>query len=267
MTESESTSGFTSDSARHWPDPHVVGPRARFGVIIPSTNTTVEQDLTWVRPEGASFHYGRMYIENPAIGSNEKFGELILQIRASITAAVRDVITCKPTYMLMGMSAETFWGGVAGNAAFEQRIADQTGGLRVSTGAASCRAALERFGARRIAVFSPYQPIADEQVGGYFREAGFDVRAITGLRCQTATAIAEVGPTQIAETVAAIDSPEVDAIVQVGTNLSFVHQAAALERELGKPVVAINMATLWHALRANGIDDRFQGFGRILSEF
>ena len=77
----------------------------------------------------------------------------------------------------------------------------------------------------------------------------------------------EVGRTQIAETVAAIDSPEVDAIVQVGTNLSFVRQAAELERELGKPVVAINMATLWHALRANGIDDRFQGFGRILSEF
>mgnify|MGYP003332608967 FL=1 len=248
-------------------DSHVVGPRTRFGVIIPSTNTTVEQDLTWVRPEGVSFHYGRMYIENPSISSNEQFSELILQIRASITTAVRDVITCKPTYMLMGMSAETFWGGVAGNAAFEQRIADQTGGLRVSTGAASCRAALEKFGARRIAVFSPYQPIADQQVGEFFREAGFDLKAITGLRCQTATAIAEVGRTQIAETIAAIDSAEVDAIVQVGTNLSFVHQAAEIEASLGKPVIAINMATLWHALRANGIDDRFDGFGRLLSEF
>ena len=248
-------------------EPYVVGPRARFGVIIPSTNTTVEQDLTWVRPDGVSFHYGRMYIENPGIDSNEKFSELILQIRASITTAVRDVITCKPSYMLMGMSAETFWGGLAGNTAFEKRISDQTGGLRVSTGAASCRAALEKFGAKRIAVFSPYQPIADEQVGSFFREAGFDVRAITGLRCVTATAIAEVGAAQIADTVAAIDSAEVDAIVQVGTNLSFVHQAAALERELGKPVVAINMATLWHALRANDIDDRFSGFGRLLEEF
>ena len=250
-----------------WPDAHVVGPRARFAVIVPSTNTTVEQDLTWIRPEGVSFHYGRMYIENPVITSNELFTGLIQQIRGSITTAVRDVLTCKPSYMLMGMSAETFWGGVAGNAAFEQRISDQTGGLRVSTGAASCRAALEKFGARRISVFSPYQPIADEQVGTYFREAGFDVRAITGLRCETATAIAEVGPTQIAETVAMLDSPEVDAIVQVGTNLSFVHQAAELERTLGKPVVAINVATLWHALRANGIDDTIPGFGRILSEF
>jgi maleate isomerase len=245
---------------------HVVGPRARFGVIIPSTNTVVEQDLTWVRPQGVSFHYGRMYIARPGLADNAQFQELIGQIRESITVAVRDVITCKPNYMLMGMSAETFWGGVAGNVAFEQRITEQSGGLRVSTGARSCTEALRAFGASRISVFSPYQPIADEQVGTYFREAGFDVRAITGLRCATATAIAEVGGDQIRATVDALDSPEVDAIVQVGTNLSFVHQAAALEAELGKPVIAINMATLWHALRANDIDDRFQGFGRLLAE-
>ncbi|MEL7209969.1 MAG: arylmalonate decarboxylase, partial [Actinomycetota bacterium] len=58
----------------------------------------------------------------------------------------------------------------------------------------------------------------------------------------------------------------VDAIVQVGTNLSFVQQAAALEAELGKPVVAINVATLWHALRSTGVDDRIAGFGSLLGE-
>lgn len=247
--------------------PYVVGPLARFGVIIPSTNTVVEQDFTWIQPEGVSFHYGRMYIARPGLADNDAFEELLLQIRESITTAVRDIVTCKPNYMLMGMSAETFWGGIAGNAAFEERIREQSGGLGVSTGAASCRAALNAFGAKRIVVFSPYQPVADRQVGDYFREAGFDVRAISGLRCQTATAIAEVGADEIAEMVASLDSPEVDAIVQVGTNLSFVHQAATLEHTLAKPVISINMATLWHALRANGIHQQFSGFGRLLSEF
>ena len=36
---------------------------------------------------------------------------------------------------------------------------------------------------------------------------------------------------------------------------------------LGKPVIAINTATYWHALRANGIADRLAGFGRLLEEF
>lgn len=244
---------------------NVIGPRARFGVIAPSTNTTVEADLWMIRPTDVSFHTGRMYIGSPVIQSNEDFEALIGQIRESINTAVRDVLTCFPTYMLMGMSAETFWGGVKGNQAFIDRIR-QMSGLDVSTGASSCRAALEHFGAERISVFSPYQPIADEQVGEYFREAGFDVAEITGLRCPSATAIAEVGDGVVARTVEQIDRGDVDAIVQVGTNLSFVEQAAALESELGKPVIAINVATLWHSLRACGIDDRIEGFGRILEE-
>ena len=256
------------DPLNHRDDDHVVGPRARFGVIAPSTNTVVEQDLARLDLDGVSFHTGRMYIEHPGLASDEDFEALLVQIRGSIEVVVRDVLTARPTAMLMGMSAETFWGGVAGNAAFEERISERSAGLPVTTGAASCRAALEAFGAERIAVFSPYQPIADRQVGTYFREAGFDVAAITGLRCSSATSIAAVGPTRIAEVIDEIggDHDDVDAIVQVGTNLSFVDQAALLERELAKPVIAINMATLWHALRSNGLADRVGGVGRLLAE-
>ena len=42
--------------------------------------------------------------------------------------------------------------------------------------------------------------------------------------------------------------------------------AATMEEELDKPVIAINAATYWHALRVNGIEDRMQGFGRLLME-
>ena len=33
---------------------------------------------------------------------------------------------------------------------------------------------------------------------------------------------------------------------------------------LGKPVIAINTATYWHALRAQGINDKVAGFGNLL---
>jgi maleate isomerase len=246
--------------------PDVTGWRAKIAAIVPSTNTVVEHDLAVLRPPGVTFHAGRMLITEPDLGSDADFTALLTQIRASITDAVDSVMTCKPDYMLMGMSAETFWGGVAGNAAFEQRIHDQTG-LRVSTGARSCSEALQRFGAKRISVFSPYQPIADVEVGRFFTEAGFDVAAITGLRCKSATAIAEVTPAEIGETIRAIDAPDVDAVVQVGTNLSFVAQADALEGYLGKPVIAINAATLWHTLRTLGFDDRIEGAGSLLRQF
>lgn len=242
-----------------------VGPRGRMAVIVPSTNTVVEHDLAMIRPEGVTFHAGRMYIENPNLGSDEDFEALLGEIRQSIVTAIRDVVTAKPTHMLMGMSAETFWGGVEGNRSFEARVRDQSG-LEVSTGASACRDALGAFGAERIAVFSPYQPVADRQVSTFFTEAGFSVAAVTGLRCNSATSIAEVHPPELATVIEQINDDTVDAIVQVGTNLSFVSQAAELERELGKPVLAINVATLWHALRATGVDDQIEGYGRILAE-
>jgi len=38
------------------------------------------------------------------------------------------------------------------------------------------------------------------------------------------------------------------------------------ERWLGKPVLAINAAALWPALRTNGIPDQIRGFGSLLRE-
>ena len=206
-----------------------------------------------------------MYIPNPVMGDDNDFQALLGQIRASIDTAVRDVLTAEPDRMVMGMSAETFWGGVVGNAAFERRLRERTG-LPVTTGASSCRAALRELGCRRIAVFSPYQPVADREVGRFFAEAGFDVAAVRGLRCPTAMDIARVPDARLRETVAELDAPDVEAIVQVGTNLSFVALADALETELGKPVVAINAATLWHALREHGLDDRIDGACALLRE-
>src|SRR5262245_52908636 len=246
--------------------PDAVGYRKKFGVIVPSTNTVVEADYNRMAPHGVTLHTGRMYIERPAMDSDAAFQAVLEQIRASIGVAIRDVMTCQPDYMIMGMSSETFWGGVAGNARFIERVRAQSG-LDVSTGASACRAALERLGVTRIAVLSPYQAIADQQVTGFFEESGFKVVRFKGLRCQTATSIAEVTEAPLRGILAQeLDDPGVEAIVQVGTNLSMVRLADEAERWLGKPVLAINAVTLWHALRANGIPDRFSGCGSLLRD-
>ncbi|GAB4586552.1 maleate cis-trans isomerase family protein [Nocardia sp. IFM 10818] len=244
---------------------NAVGTRAVFGVVVPSTNTVVEHDYWRAGLPGIAYRAGSMYIPNPVMGDDADFRALLGQIRASIDTAVRDVLTAEPERLVMGMSAETFWGGVAGNAAFEQRLRDRSG-LPITTGASACRAALRELGCHRIAVFSPYQPIADLEVGRFFTEAGFDVAAITGLRCPSAMDIARVGAERLREVVAELDGPDIEAIVQVGTNLSFVALADRLEAELGKPVIAINAATLWHALRDHGFDDRIEGAGLLLRE-
>jgi maleate isomerase len=246
--------------------PDAVGFRAKFGVIIPSTNTVVEHDYSLMRPPGVTFHFGRMYIGDATADDDDAFERLIEQIRASTAVAVRDVMTAEPDYMVMGMSAETFWGGAEGNVRFTERIRSLSG-LDVSTGADACRRAGDLLELERIAVLTPYQAVGDEQVRRFFGEVGFDVRRVKGLRCPTATAIAAVCEPELRHALRDIDGDDIDAIIQVGTNLSMLRLADEAERWLEKPVLAINAVTVWHALRANSFDDRLQGFGSLLREY
>jgi maleate isomerase len=240
-------------------------PRAQFGLILPSTNTVVETEFNWMRVEGVSWHSGRIFIPDPELNDDASFVRFLENLRTEIGSAVRGVMTAKPDYLVMGMSAETFWGGKDGAAHFEAWM-QELSGLDVTTGAAACRAALDVYGAKRIGVITPYQPVGDEQVRDFFEQMGYDVAAVHGLKCDSATSIADVTPEEISEAFRFVDGPDVDLLIQAGTNLPAAKVAAQMEVELGKPVLAINTATVWHAYRTNGITDRVEGFGSLLAE-
>ncbi len=244
-----------------------LGWRRKFGVLAPSTNTIVEPDFYAMRVPGVTAHFSRIHIRNQDLSSDDAFEALLGQIRAEIYHAIERVMTAEVQYMVMGMSAETFWEGVEGNRRFVQDIREAANGLQVATGAEACERALKLFGARKIGVITPYQPIGDRNVVRFFNELGFEVVNIKGLRCPTAVSIAHVTEAELRGALMDINSPEVDALVQVGTNLSMVRLADEAERWLGKPVIAINAATWWLALRENGITDKLHGFGQLLREF
>ena len=243
-----------------------IGYRARVGVVIPSTNTAVEYDLGKISLPGVTWHPGRFFVESPALDTDDAFLAFLEFIRTVIPIAVRDLLTCAPTAVMLGMSAETFWRGLAGNEEFIRRVKEQIGDIPLTTGAAACVDALHTFGARRLGVLTPYQPIGDENVRAFFGDMDFDVRKIVGLRCATATSIAHTPRTEVFEAVRELEAAGVDAIVQVGTNLSAVDIFPTLEHQLGKPVIPINIANAWHTLRTLGIQDQIAGMGLLFEE-
>ncbi|MBD2516658.1 arylmalonate decarboxylase [Nostoc sp. FACHB-973] len=243
-----------------------LGWRKKFGVLAPSTNTIVEPDFHTMAVPGVTSHMSRIHIRDQDLSSDEKMLRILQEIDNEILFAVDRVMTAGIDYLIMGMSAETFWGGIEGNIAFTKRLEDYTG-LQVATGASACQAALEAFKINKIAVITPYQAVADDKLRSFFSDIGVEVVRLKGLRCSTAIAIAEVSEDTLRNYLMEIDGDDVDGIVQMGTNLSMLRLADEAERWLKKPVIAINAATWWYALRHNNIGDRLYGCGRLLREF
>lgn len=241
-----------------------LGWRKKFGVIAPSTNTSVQPEFDDMRPIGVTNHMGRIHIPDDPVDSDDDFNRLMDNVRAEMFQALDRVMTCQPDYIVMGMSAETFWDGKDGSDVLKAKVEEHCG-IGVSMGSDACQAAIRSYGdIKRIAVVTPYMPVGDENVRRFFGDCGFEVQAIEGLKCKSPRLIAHVQPDELIAACRKLDDPAVECIIQVGTNLAFGKVAAEAERWLDKPVLAINTCTYWHALRANGIADKIDGYGSLL---
>ena len=249
------------------PKPDSLGYRKLFGVLGPSTNTVVQPDFDDMRVHGVTNHYSRIVVEDAQAISDETFMAGTLEISNNTLDAVRGVLTCNPDYLVMGMSAVTFYGGAKGAEKWRDNI-EAEAGLKLCTGSQSLIEAFNAYGGvKKIAVISPYYPSANKQVADFMSDYGIETVRDICLRCPSWTSIAQVSTETLRDKLKELDGDDVDALVQVGTNLSMTRLAAAAETYLGKPVIAINTATYWNALRQNGIVDRVAGFGRLLEEF
>ncbi|TFL16509.1 maleate cis-trans isomerase family protein [Jannaschia formosa] len=239
-----------------------LGWRLKVGVVMPSTNTIVQPETDAVRVPGVTWHTGRIPITNRKI-SSDNFLDHVAAMRAGIETATDQVKTAGIDCLIMAVALEAFWGGVAQSRKLREGL-EAHAGVPVILGSEAVADALTAVGARTIAVLTPHMPKGDVEVRGWLEESGFAVARLKGLECSSPRAIAEVPQDTIRAELRALDGEDVDALVQVGTNLAGAAVAAELEREIAKPVIQINTVSAWAALRRSGIDDKVEGRGLIL---
>jgi len=247
--------------------PDSLGLRGKFGVLAPSTNTSVQPEFDAMRPWGVTHHHSRLVIPDSRVRDDKSFLAMMDNIRGALFPALDSVLTCDPDYVILGMSSETFWDGLEGSRQLQKKL-EKTAKVGVAMGSDACRAAIRAYGrsVKRLGVVTPYMPIGDKQVVRFFTECGFEVVNLLGLKCASPTAIARVSKEQLRDAILEVNKGKVDAVVQVGTNLAMAEVAAMAEFWLDKPVIAINTATYWYALRDYGIKDKVPGWGSLLSQ-
>ncbi|WND03535.1 hypothetical protein QGN29_04000 [Temperatibacter marinus] len=246
------------------------GYRKKFVVLVPSTNTAVESEYHLMKPTGVALATRACVIPSIKVTNEEEFVGLVKAIGDATEQGLKDALSCEPDHVIFGYSAETFWDGKERSDREFKRyndIAQAVGGCNITFGAQAIQDALACYpGVKKIAVISPYMPVGDNMVIKFLEDIGYEVTAIKGHCSPGAVEIAHEPFGKTRELVQAVNSADCDLILQAGTNLHFAELAGSLEAELGKPVLAINTITFWHALRTNGIPDRIKGFGSLLSE-
>lgn len=244
-----------------------LGWRMKYAVIAPSTNTSVQPEYDDMRPVGVTNHFCRIPIPDTKVSDDESFMRMLNNIRNATMDSVAPAMSMDPGCLIMGMSAETFWDGAEGAERLHQRMLEKTGGVPVIMGSSALDAAITAYGnIKKIGILTPYAPVGDQNVRKYFEDMGYEVVNLIGLKSPSPMLIGHEPPQKLKR--AAQELAEgVDAVIQCGTNLAFAKVASIAEFWLEKPVIAINTATYWHALRSMGIQDKVYGFGRLLEEF
>lgn len=244
-----------------------LGWRMKIGVISPASNSVVQPELDDMRPRGVSNQQMRVNIPDTPVGTDEELAAVTQKIRTDIETATDTLMNCAPSAVIMALGVETLWEGVFDAKSLQAHL-ERRAGVSVVLGWLACIAAMEKYGGvRRIGVITPYMSAGDAQVRRFFSDAGYEVINLLGLRSSSPALMAHEPADKLRRAVQDVDDPNVELIVQVGTNLPFARVAAEAEHWLHKPVLATNTCCYWQALRRFGIDDKLEGFGSLLAEY
>ena len=107
--------------------PDLLGYRAKIGIVVPSTNTTMEPEMHSMAPPGVTFHTARLYLAQSSIRSAEEAQKAAAAFQGALENAIRDVMTAEVDHLMIGVSALSFMGGVAGGERFEESLKKITG--------------------------------------------------------------------------------------------------------------------------------------------
>lgn len=241
------------------------GSRLKMGIVLPSTNTTMQPETESLRPMGVSNHTSRMLIRDSYIDKEPGFQNVISDIRVSTSDAILSVATCKPNRIILGVSPESYWEGPGSHEMILKKFQEVSNGIPITTSPDAFKVALRKLGnLKRIAVLTPYLPIGDNTVSNFFTDNGYDVVSIKGLGGMTPSRISHITEENIFEAIKEVNNPSVQAIVQVGTNVAMARAAMIAEKWINKPVLSNNVVLYWHALRESGVMDKMENFGQLL---
>jgi maleate isomerase len=223
----------------------------RVGLIIPSLNVIVEDDLRRELPADVGYHIGRLRLRKTQ-------GRVTQQ---ALLDAGRESVEQSTLLSDAGMDAIAFnctgaslSDGKEGARRLRDEIAAATNTPATTTILSVVRA-LRASGLRRIVHVCPFTAEFGADEAAFLNAEGFEIVESNGLNFTDARVAAKMTPAEIFDIAVKVDRSTADGIFLACANIRAMEATSALQQRLGKPVVTSNQAVIWDLLDMIGHAD------------
>jgi maleate isomerase len=213
----------------------------RVGLIIPSSNRMVEQEMARAFPAGVTAHVTRLRMT----GANRLvFDDLLRRVEE----AARALVDARCDVVAFHCTANSMEGGAEGEQQILATLA-RVGAPRATTTITAIQRAFDALGAKRIVLITPYSASTTEHEAEFLCQAGYDVLWAKGFALAGSDAYCATPPQFWGDRAIEAARPDAEAYLISCANISVFGVIKDVERSLARPVVTSNQAVIWDALR------------------
>jgi maleate isomerase len=227
----------------------------RIGLIIPSSNRMVEQEMVRHVPPGVTAHVARPRMTGAYRVGIDELLPRVADAAATLVDARCDVVAfhCTANSTAEGLDGEDKLMGAL----------RQAGAPRATTTAGAIRAALDALSARRIVLITPYTQETTDHEAEFLQAAGYEVLVARGLALKGSDEYCATPASFWRDRAIEAARPDADCYLLSCANISTFPVIEDIEQKLGRPVVSSNQTVIFDALRLLGMTDRRNCPGRV----
>jgi len=229
------------------------GWRKRIGLILPSSNTTMECEMWSALPQGISLHSARIPLK-------EVNAEALKDMDSSSMNAAMSLLDAEVDCILFGCTSGSLIKGKGYNKKMSAKMEKELKVPFITTSTAVVEA-LKSFNAKELSVVTPYIDEVNEREKEFLESYGFSILSIKGMGIEKNRDIGKVTPQELYRFAS---NSKGNCLFISCTNLRTFEIIEVLEKDLNMPVVTSNQASLWLSLKRIGIKERLEGLGSLL---
>ena len=249
---SPAIANFPLSDRKVW-QPDGAGWRARIGLLTPDNDTIPESEFWTLAPHGVSICAARVPLTDTLTYHNPPGPDNATELLARLPL----------NSIVFAFTTSSYVLGTTGEPTLTARLEKVSRGIPVLPPCIAATAAFRELAVQRIALIHPPW-FADDTVqrgSAYFQKKGFEV--VHASHMTPARENTEVNPAETYEWVRSRVPSNADGVFIAGTGFRTIGVIAALEEDLGRPILSANQVAFWYALRLASVGAEVAHYGRV----